>query len=895
MNLELLTRVLRRRYEIITASAPEQALQMLAELEDLALIISDYRMPQMNGAELLQRSIRHQPRAKRVLITGYADVDNVIEAVNAGNIHYVIKKPWKHAELQQVVEQLVHSHVLERENRALLGDLRRANDELFAKERLLVRSLDERGRELLTASSELERINRDLEARAYRDPLTGLYNHCAFRERLSEELVRSKRYGLPMSLLVGNIDRFGQVNEAVGYRRGDELLQRAAAALQQRDQSARDSDIAARYGGDTFAVLLPETNKPDAAAEAERLREAIAGCEAPGGSSLTISFGVSEFPEDAAQPEELVLRAVAALGEAKASGRNCVHVFVQRSEDSEASNSGEAAPAPTPPSMPGNDRFRTYHEQLGEIVAMLRRDRAINCLYVDLSRLRRLELELGVAQHAEVYDRAGEVLDGMRGAHLRTGDLICRTNDDDGYVCVLSPPRRQPRAELFDLEKIALRVAEAINAALSALVRELIRDEPRITVGHARVLNNSMTRPERLVERLIKEAQGAAQLAHERAAQRDKARLQEIILGEELTPVYQPIVHIESSTIFGYEALTRGPRQTNMESPATLFAIADEVDLTFELDRECFRGALRGAAGLEPVHRLFVNLLPLSFYDSAFIQDEISNLLAAAALTPANIVFEITERLAIDNFTMFRRALARYTAMGFGVAIDDVGTRHSNLETVMALRPHFIKISDVLSRGVAHSTVKREMLRSLGRIADAIDAVMIAEGIETADDLLVLHDLGVRYGQGFFLARPGPPFPRLRAEVRRTVRALAEGPHQPTAAPPAYDDDDDDDDRAAATTLAEGSGQVWLDEPPRLALPGEPGPRRAATRELGSENLDDDFAERTRPRVRSQTEERWQPLRLEDLGESSISNAVPLIRSLRDEQVGDPGSGEPSK
>jgi predicted signal transduction protein with EAL and GGDEF domain len=139
---------------------------------------------------------------------------------------------------------------------------------------------------------------------------------------------------------------------------------------------------------------------------------------------------------------------------------------------------------------------------------------------------------------------------------------------------------------------------------------------------------------------------------------------------------------------------------------------------------------LRSALTLEPVHRLFVNLLPMSFYDAAFIEVEVGNLLTAAGLTPANIVFEITERLAIENFASFKRALATYTRMGFGVAIDDVGTRHSNLETVMSLRPHFIKISDVLIRGIARSTVKREMLRSLRHIAETIDAVMIAEGIE---------------------------------------------------------------------------------------------------------------------------------------------------------------------
>ena len=118
--------------------------------------------------------------------------------------------------------------------------------------------------------------------------------------------------------------------------------------------------------------------------------------------------------------------------------------------------------------------------------------------------------------------------------------------------------------------------------------------------------------------------------------------------------------------------------------------------------------------------------------------------------------------------------------MGFGVAIDDVGTRHSNLETVMSLRPHFIKISDVLVRGIARSTVKREMLRSLRHIAETIDAVMVAEGIEQVEDVVALRDLGLRYGQGYYMARPGPPFPTLPDYVRAELRS----DHAERAPPP---------------------------------------------------------------------------------------------------------------
>ena len=145
--------------------------------------------------------------------------------------------------------------------------------------------------------------------------------------------------------------------------------------------------------------------------------------------------------------------------------------------------------------------------------------------------------------------------------------------------------------------------------------------------------------------------------------------------------------------------------------------------------------------------------------------------LEEAGLTPANLVFEITERLAIQNFAAFRQALTRYTDMGFGVAVDDVGTRHSNLEVVMNLQPHFIKLSEVLCRGVTQSTVKREMVRSLVRIATTIDAVTVAEGIEDLEDLMTLRDLGVRFRQGYFIARPDFCFPTVSDAALEAIRS----------------------------------------------------------------------------------------------------------------------------
>ncbi len=897
-NLDLLERSLRRRFDVLTAGSGEQALDILRtspERDRIAIILCDYRMPGMSGPELLAESVRTHPDARRVIVTGYADSDSVISAINNGRIHYLVTKPWKHQELSQLLDQLRHAWELERENRRLLIDLGEANEELRARERLLSRNLDERGKDLDSAARELERVGRELEVMAFKDGLTGLYNHRAFQERLAEEASRARRYGQPLSLIYGDIDQFTRHNRELGYQIGDEILRRIADLIRATDSPARvrTSDVVARFGGEEFCVLLPETDKLGAQTKAERLREAICMAAFPGGTPVTMSLGVACFPADGRDGDEVLRAAEAAMQAAKRGGRNRVHLYSEeglhqvaapRADGDGHEDTGEHSAAESSP-FPDINRFPTYYERIDQIVAMLRRERAASCLFVDLSRLRRVEMEVGVAQHAEVFVLAGNILDDMRGDALREADIVCRTQEDDGYLCILAPPRKADSTSGEGvLEDVSRRVAERLNAGLVEQASHIIREHPRVIVGHARVLNNSMIRPERLVARLVAECREGAVLERQRAAQTNKSVLQELILGDALTPVYQPIVHLKSGDTFGYEALIRGPRGSPLEAPTTLFSVADEVDLTFELDRACFRSCLRGAVGLEPVHRLFLNLLPLSFYDASFIETEVAHLLDAAALTPANVVFEITERLAIENFTSFRRALARYTAMGFGVAIDDVGTRHSNLETVMALRPNLIKVSDVLTRGISRSTVKREMLQSLGKIAEAIDAVVVAEGVESPDDLVVLHDVGVAYGQGYYLARPGPPFPRMRASVRRAIAALANVARDPIPQPPA-DYDDNGDSRESTRphallmatadhvdSIAQGSGEFLV---------------------VGPSDVVDDFDDETKPRLALEREDAWATLR-GDNGGRALLDGLRAHLTDREEPAEEPAVEEPA-
>lgn len=177
-----------------------------------------------------------------------------------------------------------------------------------------------------TRSSELEALNRKLETLAITDGLTGLYNHRYFYNKIAEEIHRSNRYNHPLSLIIADIDNLKSFNDTYGHTGGDSLLKTFAETIK---ATVRDTDIVARYGGDEFALLLPETDLKAAMEMAERIRSQIHARsyfqkELPANADISASFGVAEFSLHGESEKELVKRADKALYEAKKTGRNRV-------------------------------------------------------------------------------------------------------------------------------------------------------------------------------------------------------------------------------------------------------------------------------------------------------------------------------------------------------------------------------------------------------------------------------------------------------------------------------------------------------------------------------------------------------------------------------------------
>jgi diguanylate cyclase (GGDEF)-like protein len=179
-----------------------------------------------------------------------------------------------------------------------------------------VRALEEAASQAGRALDRQARL-QEVARLATRDSVTGLANRLLFEETLDLEIGRSRRQGTPLSLVVLDVDHFKQVNDSAGHRAGDEVLGRVGRALV---STTKASDLAARYGGDEFVVLLPGCPRDEVAAVAERVRDAVR--TSAGNLPVTISAGVATMPDDALDAEGLVATADAALYVAKREGRD---------------------------------------------------------------------------------------------------------------------------------------------------------------------------------------------------------------------------------------------------------------------------------------------------------------------------------------------------------------------------------------------------------------------------------------------------------------------------------------------------------------------------------------------------------------------------------------------
>ncbi|MDF1613585.1 diguanylate cyclase domain-containing protein [Desulfurivibrio dismutans] len=298
---------------LITATSGEQALSLLLE-HDFALILLDVQMPGMDGFETasLLRGRKQTKHLPIIFVTAISKEDeHVFKAYQAGAVDYLFKpiNPYILRSKVEIFLQLDHQQ------------------RLLAKKSV---ELDLKVRELLGVKAQLEEANARLNELSLTDALTGLSNRRCFQETIQAEWRRAMRNRHPLTLLLGDIDSFKQFNDNFGHLVGDECLVRIAEVI--RSPLMRPSDLVARFGGEEFVILLPETDLEGGRHLAETIRREvekmrISHPESATGLQLTMSFGVSSVvPRPDISEQDLVCAADKALYVAKESGRNRVQI-----------------------------------------------------------------------------------------------------------------------------------------------------------------------------------------------------------------------------------------------------------------------------------------------------------------------------------------------------------------------------------------------------------------------------------------------------------------------------------------------------------------------------------------------------------------------------------------
>jgi len=247
----------------------------------------------------------------------------------------------------------------------------------------------------------------------------------------------------------------------------------------------------------------------------------------------------------------------------------------------------------------------------------------------------------------------------------------------------------------------------------------------------------------------------AAYLGTEERMAGDRAGLEASLARglDSLWMAYQPIVNPRRKQVIAYEALVR-TREPSIPHPGVLFSVAERLGRVQEVGRAIRASVARTLAERRVESDIFMNLHPSDLLDEALFSPD-------SPISPfaRQVVLEITERAALDSGADIPGRIRRLRSLGFRVAIDDLGAGYAGLSYFALLTPDVVKLDITLVRNIHQEEIKRKLVGSLTSLCKELGMLVVAEGVETAEERDTVLDLDCDLLQGFFFAKPAPPFP----------------------------------------------------------------------------------------------------------------------------------------
>ncbi|HUU56327.1 MAG TPA: EAL domain-containing protein [bacterium] len=398
----------------------------------------------------------------------------------------------------------------------------------------------------------------------------------------------------------------------------------------------------------------------------------------------------------------------------------------------------------------------TLAAKMTDVRAALEECGAVGLVYLTIPRADDLEALYGWQYYDEFIADTGSVLAKFHRTFLKPNDIVVTRDVQSSEFLIFVRPSAEDKPEEVAPDRLETLKNQLANYLESERKTDILRGHQQINflTATGRIIHNLFSRPERLVLAALDDAHRSAIAAAETETLRQKETLKRIIVREEVDVLYQPIVSLRDFSIFGFEALSAAVGGSGIEGAEMLFALAEEVNLSTQLDRVCRRRALTNAHRWLGDAQLFLNTNPRTIEEIGTREDALFHLFQNGSVSPHRVVLEITERSAIGNLAVFEATLNRFRDHGIRVAVDDAGAGYASLNTIARLKPDFLKFDIALVRDIDKDRVKQELLATVQELGRRVNARVIAEGIETRAELETLVRAGVDFGQGYLISKP---------------------------------------------------------------------------------------------------------------------------------------------
>ncbi|WP_020654212.1 bifunctional diguanylate cyclase/phosphodiesterase [Massilia niastensis] len=609
---------------------------------------------------------------------------------------------------------------------------------------------------------------------AIRDELTGSHNRRFLLGLIEKEKERSDRNRRSFCLCLFDIDFFKRINDTYGHTAGDTVLRAFAQAVQAQ---IRGTDAFGRYGGEEFLLMLPETPAPDAVLLAERVRLVIEGlrCQDDGSEiSLTVSVGVAEYRlgEPVAQA---IVRADEALYLAKSSGRNRV-----------LCHGADARPAPAAPDargMAANDMGASVARMLdgahcdqltGLLSRRLLRDRLrhamdradrnrrlIALLLLNINRFKEINDALGYEAGDALLAQAGGAIRGC----LRDSDTVARWAGDE-FIALLEDlgaesDARQVAEKILDRFGLPLEVggrACCVSLAVGVALYPAADCDLDALLKRADI---AMRAAREWGENSVQLYSGTVAQPHsERLAL--KNGLRDALAQGQLFLEYQPQMELAARRVVGVEALLRWQHPVyGRIAPGRFIPLAEETGMIvpigdWALRTACIQNRSWREAGLPEV-KTAVNLSARQLKEPGMAARVLQILLDTGM--PARLLdLEITEGMLIEDLGANCAVMNRLRQAGVLVSIDDFGTGYSSLNYLCELPVDILKMDGLFVRRLGGGAGRSYAIaETIVAMAHRLGLSVIAESVETGEQLADLCAMGCDCAQGYLFDRPLPP------------------------------------------------------------------------------------------------------------------------------------------